>query len=145
MSSIPPNAVFYAVHFILFLKMFFGHTCVQYCTVTLSFLVKKMVFWLFSWGLCRGFELRPVLRCTNLPHTAKRHQSHTTKSVSTLTHWVGGLGFFQFRASPLMPWLGWIVWNFRGFCRQLFAHFPLPLLAHFLNVVFFFTMIWTFL
>ena len=28
---------------------------------------------------------------------------------STLTHRVGGLGFFQFRASPLTPWLGWIV------------------------------------
>ena len=30
---------------------------------------------------------------------------------------------------------------FVDFCHQLFAHFPLPTLAHFLNVVFFFNMI----
>ena len=34
---------------------------------------------------------------------------------------------------------------FVDFCRQLFAHFPLPTLAHFLNVVYFFNMIWIFL
>ena len=34
---------------------------------------------------------------------------------------------------------------FVNFCHQLFAHFPLPTLAHFLNVVYFFNMIWIFL
>ena len=57
----------------------------------------------------------------------------------------GRVGFFQFCASPLMPWLGWIVLKFRGFCRQLFAHFLQPALAHFLNVVYFFNIIWIFL
>ena len=33
--------------------------------------------------------------------------------------------------------------DFGGFCRQLFAHFPPPTLAHFFEVVFF--MIWLFL
>ena len=57
----------------------------------------------------------------------------------------GRVGFFQFCASPLTPWLGWIVLKFRGFCRQLFAHFLQPALAHFLNVVYFFNMILIFL
>ena len=34
---------------------------------------------------------------------------------------------------------------FGGFCWQLFAHFPPPTLAHFLDVVFFFKIIWLFL
>ena len=42
----------------------------------------------------------------------------------------GRVGFFQFRGSP---WL-WIVLKFHGFCRQHFAHFLQPGLAHFLNV-----------
>ena len=33
------------------------------------------------------------------------------------------LCFFQFCASPLVPWLGWIILKFQGFCRQTFAHF----------------------
>ena len=53
--------------------------------------------------------------------------------------------FFQFRASPLVPWLGWIILKFRGFCRQTFAHFLQLALAHFLNVVCFFNTILIFL
>ena len=59
----------------------------------------------------------------------------------------GGLqvGFFQLRASPLTPWLGWIVLKFCGFLPPTFAHFLQPALAHFLNVVYFFNTIWIFL
>ena len=35
--------------------------------------------------------------------------------VNPLGGWVG---LFQFLASLLTPWLGWIVLKFRGFCRQ---------------------------
>ena len=55
-------------------------------------------------------------------------------------------GFFsQFRASPLTSWLSWIILSFWGFYCQLFARFPPPTLAHFLNIVYFFNMIWIFL
>ena len=58
----------------------------------------------------------------------------------------GRVGFFlQFCASPMTPWLDWIVLIFMDFAANFLVHFPLPTLAHFLIVVYFFNMIWIFL
>ena len=63
---------------------------------------------------------------------------------STVTHWVGGLGFLQFRVrwrfnSPELLLI------FEDFATNFLRDFPPPTLAHFLNVVYFFNMIWIFL
>ena len=67
------------------------------------------------------------------------------ESVDVVTHWVGGQAgiFYIFmilcESVDTMTQLNCL--DFGRFCRQLLAHFLLPTLAHFLDVVLFFNMI----
>ena len=57
----------------------------------------------------------------------------------------GRAGFFQFRASPLMLWLGWIVFKVSWILPPTFSAFSAASVGAFFIVVYFFNMIWIFL
>ena len=80
-------------------------------------------------------------------HHAYLNTAQNIWVYATLTHWVGAPVFLICCASPLTLWLSWIVLILVDLLPTFCAFPPPPKkkLAHFLDVIFFFNMIWLFL